>query len=65
MPPTTSKDLVFGSVNTDHMLTIDWTLNGGWEKPKIVPFEHFSIHPFASSLHYGLQCYEGLKAYKD
>jgi branched-chain amino acid aminotransferase len=23
------------------------------------------MHPFVSSLHYAVQCYEGMKAYKD
>ena len=31
----------------DHMLTIDWTLEGGWGAPKIEPFGNFSVHPGA------------------
>ena len=31
----------------DHMLTIDWTAEGGWAAPKIEPFANFSVHPGA------------------
>lgn len=46
------------------MLTIEWNKQVGWESPKIVPYQNLSISPAASCLHYGLQCFEGLKAYK-
>jgi len=58
------EDLVFGSTMSDHMLTIEWNKTNGWEAPKIVPYQNLSISPAASSLHYGLQCFEGMKAYK-
>ena len=29
--------------------------------PVIRPFENFSIHPFNSTLHYALECFEGAK----
>lgn len=51
--------------NTDHMLDVLWSSSTGWGKPKIVPFQNFSIHPFNSTLHYGLECFEGLKSYRD
>merc|ERR1739838_1129516 len=38
-PPV--DQLAFGKVFTDHMLTIDWTKDGGWEAPQIQPFENF------------------------
>ena len=44
-PPV--DQLAFGKVFTDHMLTIDWTKDGGWEAPQIQPFENLSIHPGA------------------
>jgi len=37
---------------------------GGWQDPKIVPYGDLTISPAASSLHYGLECFEGMKAYK-
>jgi branched-subunit amino acid aminotransferase/4-amino-4-deoxychorismate lyase len=29
------------------------------------PFAALDLHPFNSTLHYGVTCYEGLKAYKN
>eukprot|EP00825_Cyclidium_porcatum_P014061 TRINITY_DN1749_c0_g1_i7.p1 TRINITY_DN1749_c0_g1~~TRINITY_DN1749_c0_g1_i7.p1 ORF type:complete len:337 (-),score=55.50 TRINITY_DN1749_c0_g1_i7:349-1359(-) len=46
------------------MLTIDWDIKTGWKKPQIQPFGFMDIHPFTSSLHYGIQCFEGMKAFK-
>jgi len=57
------KELKFGQTFSDHMLEIDWTNNGGWGEPKISPFRYFNFHPAVSSLHYGLQAFEGMKAY--
>ncbi|XP_053318257.1 branched-chain-amino-acid aminotransferase, cytosolic isoform X1 [Spea bombifrons] len=56
--------LVFGTVFTDHMLTIEWTAPTGWQKPVIKPFGKFSIHPASPALHYGMQLFEGFKAYR-
>ena len=44
-PPV--DQLAFGKVFTDHMLTIDWTKDGGWQDPQIKPFADFSVHPGA------------------
>ncbi|KAM6986223.1 branched-chain-amino-acid aminotransferase, cytosolic [Aplochiton taeniatus] len=57
-------NLAFGTVFTDHMLTIEWTADGGWQKPHIKPFGNLSLHPACSSLHYAVQLFEGLKAYR-
>ncbi len=46
---------VFGRTFTDHTLEIDWDSQHGWHAPKISPFGNLSLHPAASSLHYGLQ----------
>lgn len=45
----------FGTVFTDHMLTIEWSAAEGWQAPLIKPFENLSVHPACSSLHYGVQ----------
>eukprot|EP00586_Coscinodiscus_wailesii_P011871 CAMPEP_0172518740 /NCGR_PEP_ID=MMETSP1066-20121228/290996_1 /TAXON_ID=671091 /ORGANISM="Coscinodiscus wailesii, Strain CCMP2513" /LENGTH=349 /DNA_ID=CAMNT_0013301183 /DNA_START=237 /DNA_END=1286 /DNA_ORIENTATION=- len=59
------EDLKFGLTMSDHMLTIKWSeAKGGWHAPEIVPYQNLSISPAASSLHYGLECFEGMKAYK-
>jgi branched-chain amino acid aminotransferase len=47
------------------MAVVDWDMNEGWSKPSIVPMAPLSIHPFNSSLHYAVECFEGMKAYKD
>ncbi len=47
------------------MLEVEWTQNEGWHTPEIHPYGDMKISPAASSLHYGLQCFEGMKAYKD
>jgi branched-chain amino acid aminotransferase len=39
--------------------------DGVWMKPEIIPFQNLQLHPFNSTLHYAVQCYEGLKAYKN
>ncbi|KRW99959.1 Aminotransferase, class IV [Pseudocohnilembus persalinus] len=64
LPEWNANTLKFGANSTDHMLTIDWDQDKGWENPKIQPFQNFSIHPFNSTLHYGLECFEGLKAFR-
>jgi branched-chain amino acid aminotransferase len=53
------ENLIFGQSYTDHMFECDWEKGKGWEKPKIVPFHNFDMHPANSSLHYALQCFEG------
>ena len=58
--PNQPKDFVFGRTYTDHMLTIDWSKDKGWQKPQIVPYGPMTIPITATSLHYGISCYEGL-----
>ncbi|XP_047431211.1 branched-chain-amino-acid aminotransferase, cytosolic [Mugil cephalus] len=63
--PKPKPDVVdFGSVFTDHMLTIEWSVTEGWQAPLIRPFGNLSLHPACSSLHYGIQVFEGLKVYR-
>jgi branched-chain amino acid aminotransferase len=63
-PNFANAKLGFGSIATDHMLSIDHDGKRGWKSPEIVPFAPISIHPFNSTLHYGLCCFEGMKAFK-
>jgi branched-chain amino acid aminotransferase len=49
---------------TDHMVTVKWTLAGGWENPELKPYVPFQMEPVAACLHYAVQCFEGLKAYR-
>ncbi len=59
------KGLPFGQCHTDHMITVDHDTKNGWHHPKLMPFQDFHLHPFIAGFHYGIQCYEGFKAYKN
>lgn len=48
----------FGTVFTDHMLTVEWSVTEGWQAPFIRPFTNLSLHPACSSLHYGIQVHQ-------
>jgi branched-chain amino acid aminotransferase len=53
----------FGRVFTDHMITIPYTRETGWQRGKLQPFGPFSMHPATAVLHYGQVIFEGFKAY--
>lgn len=59
------EELKFGVTTTDHMLEVDWNVKTGFGAPRITPYHNLSIDPASSSLHYALQCFEGMKAYID
>ncbi|CCJ30527.1 unnamed protein product [Pneumocystis jirovecii] len=65
------KDLVpldnlgFGKTFTDHMIVCDWEKSKGWSSPRIIPHQPFSLDPSSLVFHYGFECFEGMKAYKD
>uniref|UniRef100_A0A6J0V9A1 Branched-chain-amino-acid aminotransferase n=2 Tax=Pogona vitticeps TaxID=103695 RepID=A0A6J0V9A1_9SAUR len=60
-PATTLKEkpdpngLVFGTVFTDNMLFVEWSLASGWDTPHIKPLENLSLHPAISALHYAVE----------
>ena len=56
IPP--NKNLVFGQTFSDHMLSVEWTAQSGWDAPKILPYGNLSIDPSAKCLHYGMECFE-------
>lgn len=59
------SELKFGHIFTDHMLKIFYhDALGGWQTPEIIPFENISLHPAAKVLHYAIELFEGLKAYR-
>jgi hypothetical protein len=58
------QNMPFGVQHSDHMLEINYR-SKQWGIPHIKPFENLQIHPFNSALHYAVQCFEGMKAYKD
>ncbi|RFA22709.1 branched-chain amino acid aminotransferase [Subtercola boreus] len=54
----------FGKHFTDHMVSIEWTLDGGWHDANVLPYGPLSLDPAASVLHYAQEIFEGLKAYR-
>ena len=65
--PPANEALVgqWGRVFSPHMLSVDWTASDGWSAPRIQPHEPLQLSPAAMTLHYALQCFEGMKCYVD
>ncbi|XP_044012781.1 branched-chain-amino-acid aminotransferase [Aphidius gifuensis] len=58
-------DLVFGKFFTDHMFKVYYHESlGGWQQPVITPLENLVFHPAAKVLHYAVEAFEGMKAYR-
>ena len=57
-PPV--AELGFGKHFTDHMLTIKWTPENGWEDPQIGPLVPFQMHPAAKVylIHHDIMLYK-------
>lgn len=45
--------------STDHMLNISWQAGKGWGTPEIKPYGPIKIPTTATSLHYGVSCFDG------
>ncbi|HLR60401.1 MAG TPA: branched-chain amino acid aminotransferase [Pseudogracilibacillus sp.] len=60
-PDSTTLD--FGTVFTDHMFILDYSVDQGWHDGRIIPYGPIELDPAATSLHYGQTVFEGLKAY--
>uniref|UniRef100_A0A1I7Y794 Branched-chain-amino-acid aminotransferase n=1 Tax=Steinernema glaseri TaxID=37863 RepID=A0A1I7Y794_9BILA len=56
--------LKFGHNFSDHMMEVDWNVNSGWTRPAISPLHNLSLHPGAKVLHYAVELFEGMKAYR-
>lgn len=54
----------FGNYFTDHMVSIEWTKEDGWQQPEILPYGPIELDPASAVLHYGQEIFEGLKAYR-
>ena len=55
--------LHFGKDFSDHMFMMEYK-DGKWEQGEIIPFEHISMHPAMSAIHYGQSIFEGMKAHR-
>ncbi|TDG42073.1 hypothetical protein AWZ03_011506 [Drosophila navojoa] len=63
--PDNDEELGFGKLFTDHMLKIYYHKSlGGWQRPEITPLENLVMHPAAKVLHYAVELFEGMKAYR-
>jgi len=57
-------NLGFGTLFTDHMFNMDYSLDGGWQAARIEPYGSIEMDPATMFLHYGQGVFEGLKAYR-
>ena len=71
MSPATEKKqkpdeahLGFGVYYTDNMFVMDHTEGIGWHDARIVPYAPIQLDPAAMVLHYAMESFEGLKAYR-
>lgn len=80
-PKVPHTSLIFGHTFTDHMLSVEWKSQDaagaadsfgvksnsvvGWDAPVIRKFSPLSLSPASIVLNYGMEAFEGMKAYKD
>jgi len=64
-PKVPENELVFGKTFSDHMFLVEWKKDDGWGIPTIIPYGNLNIEPSAQVFHYGIECFEGMKAFKD
>jgi len=57
-------NLGFGTIFTDHMFNMDYSVEKGWHDPRIEPYAPIPMDPSTMVLHYGQGVFEGLKAYR-
>ena len=62
-PKPDQTHLGFGTIFTDHMFNMDYSVEKGWHNPRIEPYAPISMDPSTMVLHYGQGVFEGLKAY--
>lgn len=57
--------LGFGTIFTDHMFSMDYSVEKGWHHPRIEPYGPLTMDPSTMVLHYGQGVFEGMKAYRN
>ena len=57
------KNLPFGYIKTDNNIR-SYSSNGKWGPLEVSSSDHIDVHIAATTLHYGQEAFEGLKAYK-
>ncbi|MDA8137793.1 MAG: branched-chain amino acid aminotransferase [Desulfobacteraceae bacterium] len=63
-PKPAANKLGFGTIFTDHMFNMDYSVEKGWHNPRIEPYAPFVVAPSVMVFHYGQGIFEGLKAYR-
>jgi len=53
----------FGKVFTDHMVSVSWSVESGWQDARITPYGPLLVDPATHIFHYGQSIFEGFKAY--
>lgn len=59
-----ASPLVFGKTFADLMVTMAHTPTKEWHDAKVVPYGPLQLSPAAKALHYGLEIFEGHKAFR-
>lgn len=62
--PEDPKNVVFGTVFSDHMFVMDYSPEQGWHNGRIVPYGPLALEPATVVFHYAQAMFEGLKAYR-
>lgn len=57
------QNLGFSYIKTDYRFIARWK-DGAWDKGELTTDSTLHIHEGSTALHYGQQCFEGLKAYR-
>lgn len=57
------NNLGFSYIKTDYRFIAHWK-DGKWDEGKLTTDSTLHIHEGSTALHYGQQCFEGLKAYR-
>lgn len=57
--------LGFGKFFTDYMFKMDYSIEKGWNNPRIEPYSSIPFDPSLMTFHYGQEIFDGLKAFKD
>ncbi|QLB20155.1 branched chain amino acid aminotransferase [Vespertiliibacter pulmonis] len=57
------QNLGFSYIKTDYRFIARWK-DGQWNEGELSTDNHLTIHEGSTALHYGQQCFEGLKAYR-
>lgn len=61
--PKENENIGFGTLRTDHMFLAEYK-DGKWQNQRIIPYQNLSLAPGAMVLHYGQECFEGVKAFQ-